>query len=278
MGDNREMLLIKKGQQKSETKREAEVSTTALFTSPNSNNSHHGPHCRDEKGYARFSSREFQCLHLLLYIGHRSFRSGQRLRRRSASLVTHLPRLPSNPTLAVNIASLVVQDRFKHDFGIYDQSTADFSHTKGWIVTIATAGAVFGCLVVRHHISLFRTITYTKIHCTWFNDRFGHRWALRGGTAIYMAGILGAGQLVRSEDCEASVTYLDCVSRVSPLVHALPFFFLTRDQAPRYETGGACLICRVRSHDRLPSAWSRGGGAFRKNEELDRKGGRDGGR
>ncbi|GME50552.1 Sugar and other transporter [Neofusicoccum parvum] len=75
-----------------------------------------------------------------------------------------------------NIASLVVQDRFKHDFGVANQSQGEYANTKGWIVSIATAGAVFGCL-----------------GCTYFNDRFGRRWALRGGAIVYIAGILGQG-------------------------------------------------------------------------------------
>lgn len=56
--------------------------------------------------------------------------------------------------VAGNIASLVVQDRFKHTFGVHDQSAAEYANTKGWIVAIATAGAVFGCLGVCHRPSL----------------------------------------------------------------------------------------------------------------------------
>lgn len=47
-----------------------------------------------------------------------------------------------------NIASLVVQHQFKETFGLSTQSDADYANTKGWIVAIATAGAVFGCLMV----------------------------------------------------------------------------------------------------------------------------------
>lgn len=75
-----------------------------------------------------------------------------------------------------NIASLVVQDRFKKTFGVYHQSTAEYANTKGWIVAIATAGAVFGCL-----------------GSTYFNDKFGRKRTLQGATLIYIAGILGQG-------------------------------------------------------------------------------------
>ncbi|KAH8645927.1 MFS quinate transporter [Tricladium varicosporioides] len=75
-----------------------------------------------------------------------------------------------------NIASLVVQKRWMETFNVHHQSTAEYANTKGWVVSIATAGAVFGCL-----------------GCTYFNDRLGRRWALRGATAIYIAGILGQG-------------------------------------------------------------------------------------
>ncbi|PWY71423.1 hypothetical protein BO83DRAFT_399663 [Aspergillus eucalypticola CBS 122712] len=52
----------------------------------------------------------------------------------------------------------------------------DYANTKGWIVSITTAGAVFGCL-----------------GCPRINDRFGRRWTFRLSTLIYIAGILGQG-------------------------------------------------------------------------------------
>ncbi|KAL4951874.1 hypothetical protein BDW69DRAFT_196136 [Aspergillus filifer] len=51
-----------------------------------------------------------------------------------------------------------------------------YADTKGWIVSIATAGAVFGCLGSLP-----------------INDRVGRRWTLRLGTVVYIAGILGQG-------------------------------------------------------------------------------------
>lgn len=33
-------------------------------------------------------------------------------------------------------------------FGLDQQSDAEYANTKGWIVSIATAGAVFGCFGV----------------------------------------------------------------------------------------------------------------------------------
>ncbi|KAE8420099.1 hypothetical protein BDV36DRAFT_281668 [Aspergillus pseudocaelatus] len=52
----------------------------------------------------------------------------------------------------------------------------EYANTKGWLVSIATAGAVFGCL-----------------GCSPINDRFGRRWTLRIATVIYIAGVLGQG-------------------------------------------------------------------------------------
>ncbi|KAL2835478.1 hypothetical protein BJY01DRAFT_238805 [Aspergillus pseudoustus] len=52
----------------------------------------------------------------------------------------------------------------------------EYAGTKGWIVSIATAGAVFGCLGSLP-----------------INDRIGRRWTLRLGTLVYIAGILGQG-------------------------------------------------------------------------------------
>lgn len=37
---------------------------------------------------------------------------------------------------------------FMKRFGVSHQSDAEYANTKGWIVSIATAGAVFGCLSV----------------------------------------------------------------------------------------------------------------------------------
>ncbi|KAL5344042.1 hypothetical protein BJX70DRAFT_405219 [Aspergillus crustosus] len=55
--------------------------------------------------------------------------------------------------------------------------TADeYAGTKGWIVSIATAGAVFGCLGSLP-----------------ISDRVGRRWTLRIGTIVYIAGVLGQG-------------------------------------------------------------------------------------
>lgn len=47
-----------------------------------------------------------------------------------------------------NIASIVVQAHFMKVFGLDQQSEAEYANTKGWIVSIATAGAVFGCFGV----------------------------------------------------------------------------------------------------------------------------------
>ncbi|KAL4864292.1 hypothetical protein BDV12DRAFT_189027 [Aspergillus spectabilis] len=52
----------------------------------------------------------------------------------------------------------------------------EYAGTKGWIVSIATAGAVFGCLGSLP-----------------ISDRVGRRWTLRLGTLVYIAGVLGQG-------------------------------------------------------------------------------------
>ncbi|KAJ5107936.1 hypothetical protein N7456_004611 [Penicillium angulare] len=75
-----------------------------------------------------------------------------------------------------NIASIVVQAHFKKSFGLDTESDDSYANTKGWLVSIATAGEVFGCL-----------------GCLPLNDRFGRRWALSTATVIYIAGVLGQG-------------------------------------------------------------------------------------
>ena len=47
-----------------------------------------------------------------------------------------------------NIASVVTQSQFKTKFGLDIQTEDEYANTKGWLVSIATAGAVFGCLGV----------------------------------------------------------------------------------------------------------------------------------
>lgn len=47
-----------------------------------------------------------------------------------------------------NIASIVVQSQFKKAFGLESESEDQYANTKGWLISIATAGAVFGCLGV----------------------------------------------------------------------------------------------------------------------------------
>lgn len=75
---------------------------------------------------------------------------------------------------AGNIASVVVMKSFMTKFGLDRLSAAEYANTKGWIVSIATAGAVFGCLV-----------------CSWLTQRLGRKWTMQIFTIIYMAGIIG---------------------------------------------------------------------------------------
>ncbi|RGP79807.1 hypothetical protein FLONG3_2121 [Fusarium longipes] len=73
-----------------------------------------------------------------------------------------------------NIASLVIMEVFKNHFDIADQTDKEYANTKGWIVAIATSGAVFGCL-----------------GCVWLTQRLGRARTFQFFTIIYMAGILG---------------------------------------------------------------------------------------
>lgn len=63
---------------------------------------------------------------------------------------------------------------FKTRFGIDGQSESEYSNTKGWIVAIATAGAVFGCLA-----------------CVNLTEKLGRKRTMQIFTLIYIAGILG---------------------------------------------------------------------------------------
>lgn len=63
---------------------------------------------------------------------------------------------------------------FMVKFGLDTLSAAEYASTKGWIVSVATAGAVFGCLA-----------------CSWLTQRLGRKWTMQIFTVIYVAGILG---------------------------------------------------------------------------------------
>lgn len=76
--------------------------------------------------------------------------------------------------VAGNIASLVIMNSFKLRFGIAHQTEDEYANTKGWIVAIATAGAVFGCLA-----------------CVWLTQRLGRRRAMQLFTLIYIGGCFG---------------------------------------------------------------------------------------
>lgn len=65
-------------------------------------------------------------------------------------------------------------DVFKERFHLDKQSATEYANTKGWIVSIATAGAVFGCLA-----------------CIWLTQRLGRKWTMQVVTVIYMAGVIG---------------------------------------------------------------------------------------
>jgi MFS family permease len=63
---------------------------------------------------------------------------------------------------------------FRSLYHVENQSDTDYANTKGWIVSIATAGAVFGCL-----------------GCMYLTNVFGRKIVMTIGTLIYVAGILG---------------------------------------------------------------------------------------
>ena len=65
-------------------------------------------------------------------------------------------------------------DIFLSRFGLKNQSDKEFASTKGWIVSIATAGAVFGCLA-----------------CVWLTQRFGRKFTFLMFTVVYIGGIFG---------------------------------------------------------------------------------------
>ncbi|ELQ33394.1 quinate permease [Pyricularia oryzae Y34] len=73
-----------------------------------------------------------------------------------------------------NIASVVVLPVFKKRFNLQSLNEKDYADTKGWIVAIATAGAVFGCLA-----------------CVYLTQRLGRRLTFQMLTLIYIAGVLG---------------------------------------------------------------------------------------
>lgn len=63
---------------------------------------------------------------------------------------------------------------FKKRFNLQSLNEKDYADTKGWIVAIATAGAVFGCLA-----------------CVYLTQRLGRRLTFQMLTLIYIAGVLG---------------------------------------------------------------------------------------
>lgn len=65
-------------------------------------------------------------------------------------------------------------DSFKQRFGLDSESDSEYANTKGWVVSIATAGAVFGCLF-----------------CLSLTERLGRRMTMQLFTLVYIAGILG---------------------------------------------------------------------------------------
>jgi MFS family permease len=63
---------------------------------------------------------------------------------------------------------------FRKRFHVDDQTEAEYANTKGWLVSIATAGAVFGCL-----------------GCIYLGQKLGRKIPILLFTVIYMGGVLG---------------------------------------------------------------------------------------
>ncbi|KAH8901492.1 general substrate transporter [Thozetella sp. PMI_491] len=73
-----------------------------------------------------------------------------------------------------NIASVVVMSVFKKTFHLDQLSDNAYADTKGWIVSIATAGAVFGCLA-----------------CIYLTQKLGRIRTFQFLTLFYIGGVLG---------------------------------------------------------------------------------------
>ncbi|TKY84705.1 hypothetical protein EX895_005785 [Sporisorium graminicola] len=73
-----------------------------------------------------------------------------------------------------NIASVVTMNSFRKEFGWTHLSKTDEANVKGWVISIATAGAVPGA---------FASIK--------LNQMYGRLWSLRLFTLVYMAGVIG---------------------------------------------------------------------------------------
>lgn len=73
-----------------------------------------------------------------------------------------------------NIASVVVMNSFRKQFGWNKLDKTAEANVKGWVIAIATAGAVPGA---------FASIK--------LNQMYGRLWSLRIFTLIYMAGVIG---------------------------------------------------------------------------------------
>jgi MFS family permease len=85
-----------------------------------------------------------------------------------------------------NIASVVVQKSFRKAFGIEKQSDADYANTKGWIVAIATAGAVFGCLACVNIVQILgRKRTMLLFTVVYIGGVFGQTFSSGNLSALY---------------------------------------------------------------------------------------------
>jgi MFS family permease len=85
-----------------------------------------------------------------------------------------------------NIASIVVQKTFKKQFGVDHETEAQYANTKGWLVSIATAGAVFGCLACINLVQLWgRKNTMLVFTIIYIGGIFGQTFANGSLSAMY---------------------------------------------------------------------------------------------
>ena len=85
-----------------------------------------------------------------------------------------------------NIASIVTQKTFRKRFGVDHETDAQYANTKGWLVSIATAGAVFGCLSCINLVQLLgRKNTMLLFTVIYTGGIFGQTFAEGNLSAMY---------------------------------------------------------------------------------------------
>ena len=126
-----------------------------------------------------------------------------------------------------NIASVVVMPVFKKKFGLDGLSETAYASTKGWIVAIATAGAVAGCLLCIKMTQLFgRKLTFQILTLVYIGGVLGQTFSNGNLAALYasrvIAGIgIGATTVIPSVYIAEVSTYRPSKWRVNLLTGCL---------------------------------------------------------